>query len=44
MNDLDGKMILKYYLGRIYKEVVRVPGYKSIGPGSIPEVTRFSEK
>jgi hypothetical protein len=24
--------------------VVRVPGYKSWGPGSIPDATRFSEK
>jgi hypothetical protein len=24
--------------------VVRVPGYRSRGPGSIPDATRFSEK
>jgi hypothetical protein len=24
--------------------VVRVPGYRSRGPGSIPHATRFSEK
>jgi hypothetical protein len=24
--------------------VVRVPGYRSRGPGSIPRATRFSEK
>jgi hypothetical protein len=24
--------------------VVRIPGYRSIGPGSIPDATRFSEK
>jgi hypothetical protein len=25
-------------------KLVRVPGYRSRGPGSIPGVTRFSEK
>jgi hypothetical protein len=28
----------------IYGLVVRVSGYRSIGPGSIPGATRFSEK
>jgi hypothetical protein len=35
--------IILYY-GRLCGLVVRVPGYRSIGPGSIPGVTRFSEK
>jgi hypothetical protein len=29
---------------RLYGLVVRVPGYRSEGPGSIPGITRFSEK
>jgi hypothetical protein len=29
---------------RLCALVVRVPGYKSRGPGSIPGTTRFSEK
>jgi hypothetical protein len=29
---------------RVYGLVVRVPGYRSRGPGSIPDATRFSEK
>jgi hypothetical protein len=29
---------------RLYGLVVRVPGYRSKGPGSIPCTTRFSEK
>jgi hypothetical protein len=32
------------YHDRICDLVVRVPGYRSRGPGSIPGVTRFSEK
>jgi hypothetical protein len=32
--------LLKYVCGL----VVRVPGYRSRGPGSIPGATRFSEK
>jgi hypothetical protein len=30
--------------GRLCVLVVRVPGYRSRGPGSIPGVIRFSEK
>jgi hypothetical protein len=34
-----------YSYGRILGIlVVRVPGYRSRGPGSIPDATRFSEK
>jgi hypothetical protein len=29
---------------RLYGLVVRVPGYRSRGPGSIPGAIRFSEK
>jgi hypothetical protein len=29
---------------RLYGLVVRVPGYRSRGPGSIPGSTRFSDK
>jgi hypothetical protein len=29
---------------RFYSLVIRVPDYKSRGPGSIPGATRFSEK
>jgi hypothetical protein len=39
--------IFKYYLERNYRLcglVVRVPGYGSRGPGSIPGANRFSEK
>jgi hypothetical protein len=32
------------YFDRLCGLVVRVPGYKSRGPGSIPGTTRFSEK
>jgi hypothetical protein len=31
-------------LDRLYVLVVRVPGYRSRGPGSNPGATRFSEK
>jgi hypothetical protein len=31
-------------LDGLYGLVVRVPGYRSRGPGSIPGATRFSEK
>jgi hypothetical protein len=31
-------------VGRLCGLVVRVPGYTSGGPGSIPDATRFSEK
>jgi hypothetical protein len=31
-------------VGRSAVVVVRVPGYRSRGPGSIPHVARFSEK
>jgi hypothetical protein len=32
------------YIGHLCGLVVRAPGYRSIGPGSIPGATRFSEK
>jgi hypothetical protein len=32
------------YRGRLFDLEVRVPGYRSRGPGSIPGATRFSEK
>jgi hypothetical protein len=32
------------YVERLCSLVVRVPGYKSRDPGSIPDATRFSEK
>jgi hypothetical protein len=35
---------LRAYQDRLCGLVVRVPGYRSIGPGSIPGATRFSEK
>jgi hypothetical protein len=42
---------VRYELNLCYVEgdrlcglVVRVPGYRSRGPGSIPDATRFSEK
>jgi hypothetical protein len=31
-------------MDRLCDLVVRVPGYRSRGPGSIPGTTRFSEK
>jgi hypothetical protein len=39
--------MFKYYLeryDRLCGQVVRVPGYRSRGPGSVPGATRFSEK
>jgi hypothetical protein len=36
--------ILRYHSHRLCGLVVRVLGYRSRGPGSIPGVTRFSEK
>jgi hypothetical protein len=33
-----------YYYGRLCGLVVRVLGYRSGGPGSIPGTTRFSER
>jgi hypothetical protein len=35
---------LLYKLTDLCGLVVRVPGYRSKGPGSIPSATRFSEK
>jgi hypothetical protein len=35
------KMLVNLSMNRL---VVRVPGYRSRGPGSIPAATRFSEK
>jgi hypothetical protein len=32
------------FVDRLYGLVVRVPGYRSRGPGTIPGATRFSEK
>jgi hypothetical protein len=32
------------YLDSLYGLVVRISGYRSRGPGSIPDATRFSEK
>jgi hypothetical protein len=45
----EAQLILKYsyYLernGLLCGLVVRVPGYRSRGPGSIPGTTKFSEK
>jgi hypothetical protein len=43
----QGKYIYIYiyiYIYRVCGLVVRVPGYRSRGPGSIPGATRFSEK
>jgi hypothetical protein len=37
-------MIYKWILDRLCCLVVRDPGYRSRGPGSIPDATRFSEK
>jgi hypothetical protein len=31
-------------IDRLCDSVVRIPGYRSRGPGSIPDATRFSEK
>jgi hypothetical protein len=36
--------ILDYIKDSLRGLVVRVPGYRSRGPGSIPGATRFSEK
>jgi hypothetical protein len=39
--------MFKYYLernDRLCGLEVKVPGFKSRGPGSIPDATRFSEK
>jgi hypothetical protein len=44
---LGTNLIFKYYLernDRLCGLVVRVTGYRSRGPGSIPDATRFSEK
>jgi hypothetical protein len=30
--------------GRLCSLVVKVPGYRSLGLGSVPDATRFSEK
>jgi hypothetical protein len=35
---------ISIWLDRLCSLVVRVPGYRFRGPGSIPGVTRFSEK
>jgi hypothetical protein len=37
-------LLLAIVLVRLCGLVVRVPGYRSRGPGSIPGTTRFSEK
>jgi hypothetical protein len=37
-------MLLLYMFERLCGVVVRLPGYKSRGPGFIPGATRFSEK
>jgi hypothetical protein len=37
-------LLLLSILGRLCGLVVRVPGYRSRGPGSIAGATRFSEK
>jgi hypothetical protein len=33
-----------FYFDRLCGLVVRVPGYRSRGPSSVPDTTRFSEK
>jgi hypothetical protein len=35
---------VKIHKDRLCDLVIRVPGYRSRGPGSIPDATRFSEK
>jgi hypothetical protein len=42
---LEGRPLsLVSTIDRLYGLVVRVPGYRSTGPGSIPSATRFSDK
>jgi hypothetical protein len=36
--------IVYYIIDSLYSLVVRIPGYRSRRPGSIPGATRFSEK
>jgi hypothetical protein len=38
------KICISYVEDRLYGLVVRVPDYRSRGPGSIPSAARFSEK
>jgi hypothetical protein len=38
------QLINYFYKDRLCRLVVRVPGYRSRGLGSIPDATRFSEK
>jgi hypothetical protein len=40
----SGSVDVAVLLDRLCGLVVRVPGYRSRGPGSIPCATRFSEK
>jgi hypothetical protein len=40
---VSSSTLLKEF-GYIFCQVVRVPGYRSRGPGSIPGATRLSEK
>jgi hypothetical protein len=37
-------ILAELYKGRLYGLVIRFPGYRSRGLGSIPGATRFSEK
>jgi hypothetical protein len=40
----EQNLYMRMKVDRIYGLVVRVPGYRSRGPGSIPGANRFSEK
>jgi hypothetical protein len=41
---LEEERKIRILVGNTASVVVRVPGYRSRGPGSIPDATRFSEK
>jgi hypothetical protein len=40
----EGLGKLKIFIDRLCGLVVRVPGYRSRGPGSVPGTARFTEK
>jgi hypothetical protein len=42
--DLFDYLSLYFFIARLYGLEVKVPGYRSRGPGSIPGDIRFSEK
>jgi hypothetical protein len=44
LSDVDCHLCNSHRFNSLCGLVVRVPGYRSRGPGSIPRTTRFSEK